>query len=46
MRKTEMVMFESNEDYSAEAERELWEGYEEWLEEQADMYQYERGLWM
>lgn len=25
-------------------EKELWEGYEEWLEEQADRYDYERGL--
>jgi hypothetical protein len=36
------VMFESNEEFSVEVERELWAGYEAWLEEQADRAEYER----
>lgn len=27
-----------------ELEKELWEGYEQWLDEQADLYDYECGL--
>lgn len=40
------IMFESDEEFSVEAERELWEGYEAWVEEQAERDSYERGLWM
>jgi hypothetical protein len=27
-------------------EEEFWQGYEEWLDEQAERYEYERGLEM
>jgi hypothetical protein len=36
MRRTEMNVLELDET--------LWEGYEEWLEEQAERAEYERGL--
>lgn len=38
--------FASNEDFSVETERDLWEGYEQWLEEQADRHEYELMLEM
>lgn len=34
--------FASDEEFSVEAERELWAGYEAWLDEQADRAEYER----
>lgn len=40
----DIAKFESDEEFSVEAERELWEGYEAYLDEQADRYEYERGL--
>lgn len=39
-----IAKFESNEEFSVEVERELWEGYGAYLDEQADRYEYERGL--
>lgn len=41
-----MEKFFSDDEFSVEVERELWEGYEAWLEEQADRNEYERSLWM
>jgi len=38
----DIAKFESDEEFSVEAERELWEGYEAYLEEQADRHEYER----
>lgn len=38
----DMMAFESTEEFSVETERDLWEGYEAWLEEQADRAEYER----
>jgi hypothetical protein len=41
-----MTDFNSDEEFSVETERELWEGYEAWLDEQADLNDYERSLEM
>ena len=38
----DIAKFESEEEFGVETERELWEGYERWLEEQADRAEYER----
>jgi hypothetical protein len=38
----DVAKFESEEEFSVETERELWEGYEAWLEQQADRAEYER----
>ena len=43
---SDMEKFLSDEEFSVEVERELWSGYEQWLDEQADIYEYERSLWM
>lgn len=42
----DIAKFESEEEFSVETERELWDGYEAWLEEQADRREYELGLEM
>ena len=36
------AMFDSDEEFSVETERDLWEGYEAWLDDQADRAEYER----
>lgn len=38
--------FESDEEFSVETERDLWEGYEAYLNEQADRFEYERMMEM
>ena len=42
----DITKFESTEEFSVEAERELWAGYEAWLEERADRAAYERMMEM
>lgn len=37
-----MTDFNSDQEFSVETERELWEGYEAWLDEQADRFEYQR----
>ncbi len=37
-----IAAFESDEEFSVEAERELWDGYVAYLDEQADRAAYER----
>jgi hypothetical protein len=42
----DMTTFESNEEFSVEAERELWEGYEAWLDNSAERHFYELAVEM
>ena len=40
----DVAKFESDAEFSVEAERDLWEGYEAYLDEQADRHEYERSF--